>query len=102
MPDSAARRRPLNKAPSRASEPAVAARPEENAAPSRFSPEVIARRAVALRPTTPSGHRVKVAVTLFLTREVAECLTARAIREGKNIAALVGELVSREAKQRAS
>jgi hypothetical protein len=31
-------------------------------------------------------------VTLFLTREVAEAIAARAIREGTNVAALIGEL----------
>jgi hypothetical protein len=57
---------------------------------------------VAAKPTTPSGHRVKFAVTLFLPHDVAEYLVARSIREGRNVAALIGELVSREAKSRAS
>jgi hypothetical protein len=46
-----------------------------------FSPEALAKRAVARKPTTPSGHRVKLVLTLFLPHDVAEYVTARAIRE---------------------
>jgi hypothetical protein len=52
------------------------------------SPEETARKAVARRPTTPSG-RVSYTITLALPRDVAERLTALAIREGKNIEAVV-------------
>lgn len=52
-------------------------------------PEAVAKRAVARAPTTPSGHRVKVTLTLFLPRDAAEYLPARAIREGKNTAGVV-------------
>ena len=69
-------------------DPTAPARRPLTPAPSRFSPEEVARRAVALKPTTPAGHKVKVAVTLFLDREVAEYITARAIREGRTVAAL--------------
>jgi hypothetical protein len=94
-------RRPLTKAPPR--EPDAPAPPEAPAAPpSRFSPEEVAKRAVALRPTTPSGHRVKYTVTLYLPRDVAEYITARAIREKRNVPALIGEMLGREAKARAS
>jgi len=36
---------------------------------------------------------VKYAVTLFLRRELAEALTARALREGKNTPLLIAELL---------
>jgi hypothetical protein len=65
-----------------------------------FSPEVIAKRAVARKPTTPSGHRVKLALTLFLAPDLAEYLMARAIREGKNLAGLVGEILAAVAASR--
>lgn len=42
----------------------------------------MAQRAASRKPTTPYGHRVKLALTLFLPRHVAEYLTARAIVGG--------------------
>ena len=83
--------------------PAAAARDPELPFPSRkpptrvtpqdrFSPETIARNAIARRPTTPAGN-VKYAVTLFLRRELAEALTVRALREGKNTPVLIAELL---------
>jgi hypothetical protein len=30
------------------------------------TPEALAKRAIARAPTTPSGHRVKLALTLYL------------------------------------
>jgi len=65
----------------------------------RFSPEVVARNAIARRPTTPSGN-VKYAVTLFLRRELAEALTARALREGKNTPLHIAELLEAALRQR--
>jgi hypothetical protein len=53
-------------------------------------PEAMAKRAVARKLTTPQGHRVKLVLTLFLPHDVAEYITARAIREGKNVAGLGG------------
>jgi fluoride exporter len=50
------------------------------------SPEETARAAVARRPITPSG-RVSYTLTLALPRDVAERLTAQAIREAKKIEA---------------
>ena len=55
---------------------------------------------MARKPTTPSGHRVKLALTLFLPRDVAEYVTTRATREGKNVAGLVAEILRREAAGR--
>jgi hypothetical protein len=60
------------------------------------SPEETARKAVAKRPTTPSG---RVSYTLTLRRDVAERLTARAIREGRNIEAIVTEILEAEARR---
>jgi hypothetical protein len=39
---------------------------------------------------------VKFAVTLFLPPDLAEYLIARAIREGKNTAGLIGEILAAE------
>jgi len=61
--------------------------------------EALARRAVARKPTTPSGHRVKVVLTLFLPHDVAEYVTARAIREGKNTAGVVAEILAVESRR---
>jgi hypothetical protein len=56
------------------------------------SPEEVARAAVAKRPTTPAG-RVSYTLTLAFPRKVAEALTARAIREGKRLDALIAEIL---------
>jgi hypothetical protein len=62
------------------------------------SPEETARAAVSRRPTTPSG-RVSYTLTLALPRDVAERLTAQAIREGKNIDAIVTEILESEVRR---
>jgi hypothetical protein len=64
------------------------------------SPEETTRAAVARRPTTPSG-RVSYTLTLALPRDLAERLTARAIREGKNIEAIVTEILELDEVRRA-
>ncbi len=46
----------------------------------------------------PSGDKVKLTLTVSLSRQQAEKLTARAIREGKNLEALVAELLEAEAE----
>ena len=61
--------------------------------------DAVAKRAVARKPTTPSGHRVKVELTLFLPHDVAEYLAARAIREGKNTAGVVAEILGAESRR---
>jgi len=69
------------------------------------TPEEIAQAATAHDiPAGPSGAKVKVSLTLSLSRAQVEHLTARAIREGKNLEALVAELLesvppSRETKR---
>ena len=50
---------------------------------------------MAHEPTGASG-KVKLTLTVYLTRGQAEKLTARAIREGKNLAALVAEILEVE------
>jgi hypothetical protein len=87
------------KAPRRKPEPIASQLPLPEASEARtraYSPELTAKLAVARRPTTPSGHRVKFAVTLFLPPDLAEYLIARAIREGKNTAGLIGEILAAE------
>jgi hypothetical protein len=39
---------------------------------------------------------VKIAVTLYLPRELAEWLSARAIREGRNTPSLIAEILTAE------
>ena len=90
------------KAPERkppASAPARKPPTPSSEAPDRFAPAEVARRAVAMRPTTPTG-RIKYAVTLVLPREVAEYLTERALREGSSVPWLISELLIREAAAR--
>ncbi len=57
-------------------------------------PEQAAKAAMAHEPrATPSGSKVKLTLTVSLSRAQAERLTARAIREGKNLEALVAEIL---------
>jgi hypothetical protein len=63
------------------------------------SPEETARSAVARRPKSPTGN-VLFTITLALPPGLAEKLTARAIREGKNIDAIVTEILEAEARRR--
>jgi len=55
---------------------------------------VIARHA---KPGHPGGH-VRLALTLELPRAAAEQLSARATRSGKNLEALVIDMLQRRAK----
>ncbi len=62
--------------------------------PAGPTPEDTARAAVAHETTaSPTGDRVKLTLTVSLSRAQAERLTARAIREGKNLHALVAEIL---------
>jgi hypothetical protein len=60
------------------------------------TPEDLARKAMAHQPTGASGKKVKLSLVVFLSREQAERLTARAIRAKKNLAALVTEILEAE------
>jgi hypothetical protein len=62
------------------------------------TPEEVARKAVAKRPTTPSG-RVSYTITLALPRDVAERLTARATCESKNIEAVITDILEAEGRR---
>jgi hypothetical protein len=57
-------------------------------------PEHAAKLAIdrRARPSTLKGH-VKLALTVDIPRALAERLSARAIREGKNLEALVAEIL---------
>jgi hypothetical protein len=61
-------------------------------APRKPLPEERARDAIAHEQSTPSD-KVRMTFRVVLPREHAEALAARAIREGKNIAALVTEIL---------
>lgn len=89
--------------PRRARRPARAAAP---AAQTRRRPAVaaeeIARSAVAHEAAGGASRgRVKLPLTLDLDRGLAERLTARAIREGKNLEALVAEILEASASRTA-
>ncbi len=65
------------------------------------SPEEIARAAVARRARSPSGN-ILFTISLALPRVVAEWLTARAVREEKNIDGVVTDILEAEARRRGS
>ena len=70
--------------------PAVKARRRITPTPEQAAKNYIARRA---KPSVVPGH-VKLAFTLDLPRAVAERLSARAIRQGKNLEAVVIDMLS--------
>jgi hypothetical protein len=57
------------------------------------SPDSIARAAVAHEGKAEPGGKVKLTLGVTLTRAQADRLTARAIAEGKNLDALVAEIL---------
>jgi hypothetical protein len=57
------------------------------------SPESIAHAAVAHEGQTEPGGKVKLTLGITLSRAQADRLTARAIAEGKNLDALVAEIL---------
>ncbi len=69
-------------------------RPTSRPSRSATEPEEAARAALAHEALpAPSGDKVKLTLRVSLSREQAERLTARAIREGKNLVALVAEIL---------
>ena len=61
------------------------------------TPEQIATAAVAKRPAVPGRpDRVEVAFRFTLARALMERLTARAIREGRSVEAVVAEILEAE------
>lgn len=75
--------------------PAKRARPASKPARARppQSPESIAHAAVAHEGQVEPGGKVKLTLGVTLSRAQADRLTARAISEGKNLDALVGEIL---------
>ena len=65
-------------------------------APRKSLPDELARDAVAHEKTAP-GDRVEIRVRL--RKPVAEALTARAVREEKNLSALVAEILEAAARK---
>lgn len=56
--------------------------------------EQAARLAIARRAQRAgTSHKVRLILTIFLTRDKAERLSARAIREQKNLEAVVAEIL---------
>jgi hypothetical protein len=84
--------KPVSRRTERAASPNVVAMPRK-AGP---TPEDLALKAMAHQHTGASGKKVKLSLTVFLSREQAERLTARAIRQRKNPAALVTEILEAE------
>jgi hypothetical protein len=64
------------------------------------TPEDVAKRSVARMPTTVSRHRGEMTLTLFLPREVAEYIAARAIREGKNTPSVIADILKAESERK--
>lgn len=77
----------------RRKEPAAAANVVPMPRKAGPTPEDLARKAMAHQPTGASGKKLKLTLTIFLSREQAEKLTARAIRGRKNLAASVAEIL---------
>ena len=63
------------------------------------SPEVRARAAIAKEEALP-GEKVRLTFRIVLGRRAAEALSARAIREEKNLPALVEEILQTAAAHR--
>jgi len=94
------RRRPLNDEPEQLILPPAPAAEKTKSrvipAPEQAAKTYIARRA---KPSVVPGH-VKLTFTLDMPRELAERLSARAIREGVNLEAVIINLLE-ERKERA-
>jgi hypothetical protein len=65
------------------------------------APELVAKTYIARRakPSVVPGH-VKLTFTLDIPRELAEGLSARAIREGRNLEAVVVDVLNGDAAGR--
>jgi hypothetical protein len=71
-------------------------RPPTPAKPARIPKDIeqAARLAIARRgQRAGTSDKVRLALTIFLTRDKAERLSARAIREQKNLEAVVAEIL---------
>ena len=70
------------------------ARPRAALEPERAAKLAVARRA---KPSSRPGH-VRLILTLDLPRALAERLSAKAIRDGKNLEAIVSEMLEDASK----
>ena len=71
-------------------------RPPTSTKPARIPTDIeqAARLAIARRAQRAgTGDKVRLTLTIFLTRDKAERLSARAIREQKNLEAVVAEIL---------
>jgi predicted HicB family RNase H-like nuclease len=69
--------------------------------PRKPLPEELARDAIAHEDEAP-GDKVRMTFRVMLTREQAEALAARAIREEKNLDTWVAEILETAARERRS
>lgn len=67
-------------------------RPAPHKPPRKRVPEELAKDAIAHEESAP-GDKVRMTFRVILGRQQAEALAARAIREEKNIVALVAEIL---------
>jgi hypothetical protein len=72
--------------------------PPSRKGPRKSLPEELAHDAVAHEKTAP-GDRVEMVFRVRLRKPVAEALTARAVREEKNLVTLVAEILEAEARK---
>ncbi len=77
-----------------------AASPARKPSRAPAEPERAAKAAIAheARSIPSSPDKVKLTLSVSLSREQAERLTARAIREGRNLEALVAQLLEAESE----
>jgi predicted HicB family RNase H-like nuclease len=71
--------------------------PPPKKGPRKSLPEELARDAVAHETPAP-GDRVEMVFRVRLPKPVAEALTARAVREEKNLVTLVAEILEAAAR----
>jgi len=75
-------------------------RPPPSKAPRKPLPEEMAKDAIAHEEAV-DGDKVRMTFRVILGRQQAEALAARAIREEKNIGALVTEIIAAAVKNKA-
>jgi hypothetical protein len=75
-------------------------RPPPSKLPRKPLPEEMAKDAIAHEEAV-GGDKVRMTFRVILGREQAEALAARAIREEKNIGALVTEIIEAAVKNKA-
>jgi predicted HicB family RNase H-like nuclease len=71
--------------------------PKKKPPPRKYLPDELAHDAVAHGKAAP-GDRVEMVFRVRLPKPVAEALTARAVREEKNLVTLVAEILEAAAR----